>query len=71
MDKELSKKIFIENNILTPKYFTYSFDKPKKQIITEIERKLGFPVVIKPLNEGSSLNVFICSKKILLKDYNY
>ena len=67
MDKELSKKIFIENNILTPKYFTYSFDKPKKQIITEIERKLGFPVVIKPLNEGSSLNVFICSKKNIIK----
>ena len=67
MDKELSKKIFIENNILTPKYFTYSFDKPKKQIITEIEKKLGFPVVIKPLNEGSSLNVFICSKKNIIK----
>ena len=67
MDKELSKKIFIENNILTPKYFTYSFDKPKKQIITEIEKKLEFPVVIKPLNEGSSLNVFICSKKNIIK----
>ena len=26
MDKELSKKIFIENNILTPKYILYSFD---------------------------------------------
>ena len=67
IDKEISKKIFIENNILTPKYFTYSFDKPKKQIITEIEKKLGFPVVIKPLNEGSSLNVFICSKKNIIK----
>ena len=25
MDKELSKKIFIKNNILTPKYISYSF----------------------------------------------
>ena len=29
MDKILSKKIFIKNNILTPKYFIYSFDKTK------------------------------------------
>ena len=27
MDKELSKKIFIKNNILTPKHLLYSFDK--------------------------------------------
>ena len=27
-----------------------------------IDKKLKFPVVIKPLNEGSSVNVFICSK---------
>ena len=26
MDKELSKKIFIKNNILTPKYLLYFFD---------------------------------------------
>ena len=28
-----------------------------------INKKLKFPVVIKPLNEGSSVNVFICNKK--------
>ena len=27
MDKEISKKIFIKNRVLTPKYFTYYFDK--------------------------------------------
>ena len=26
MDKELSKKIFLKNNILTPKYISYSYD---------------------------------------------
>ena len=36
---------------------------------------MSFPVVIKPINEGSSVNVFICnksnlnSKLELLKDY--
>ena len=75
MDKELSKKIFIKNNILTPKYILYSFDKSKTDLIKLINKKLQFPVVIKPLNEGSSVNVFICSKfdifsKVnLLKNY--
>ena len=75
MDKELSKKIFINNNILTPKYILYSFDKSNLDLIKLIDKKLKFPVVIKPINEGSSVNVFICTKfniiqKIkLLKSY--
>ena len=75
MDKELSKKIFIRNNILTPKYIIYSFNKSKSSLIKLISIRLKFPVVVKPINEGSSVNVFICSKndifnKIkLLKDY--
>ena len=67
MDKELSKKIFIKNKILTPKYISYSFDKSKIALINMIKKKLRFPVVIKPLNEGSSVNVFICSKKDVFK----
>ena len=67
MDKELSKKIFIKNNILTPKYILYSFNKSKSNLINSIERKLKFPVVIKPLNEGSSVNVFICTKNNIMK----
>ncbi len=62
MDKELSKKIFIKNNILTPKYLLYSFNKSKSNLIKLIDKRLKFPVVLKPLNEGSSVNVFICSK---------
>ena len=67
MDKELSKKIFIKNRILTPKYFIYFFDKSRSELVKLIEKKLKFPVVIKPINEGSSVNVFICSKSNLLK----
>ena len=51
MDKELSKKIFIKNNILTPKYILYHFDKSKSELIRLIKKKLKFPVVIKPVNE--------------------
>ena len=67
MDKLLSKKIFIKNKILTPKFLTFSFSKDEKNIIRTIEKKLKFPVVIKPINEGSSVNVFICTKKDIKK----
>ena len=67
MDKELSKKIFIKNKILTPKYFIYSFDRPKLKLISSIEKKIKFPVVIKPINEGSSVNVYICKKSNIFK----
>ena len=77
IDKEISKKIFIKNRILTPNYTVFKFHKfvRRKKYIKMLKKKLGFPVVIKPLNEGSSVNVYICNAnnifKILrrLKDY--
>ena len=71
MDKVLSKKIFIKNKVLTPKYLIYSFDKSKKNLIKLIEKKLKFPVVIKPINEGSSVNVFICTKMNIIKNLKF
>jgi len=65
MDKEISKKIFIQNNILTPKFIKYSFDEPHNKLDIKIRKKFGYPVVIKPLNEGSSVNVYICNKNNL------
>ena len=67
MDKEISKKIFIKNKILTPKYI-----KIKNQVeylnYNRIKSYLGYPVVIKPINEGSSLDVFICNNKTTLSN---
>ncbi len=68
MDKEISKKIFIKNKILTPKYIKFYFKNYKKNIIKIIEKKLKFPVVIKPINEGSSVHVYICTKKNIIKN---
>ena len=65
MDKEISKKIFIKHKILTPKYIKYSFDDHFTKLIPKIKKKFGFPVVIKPINEGSSVNVYICNKSNL------
>jgi len=70
MDKEISKKIFIKNKINTPKFFTYAYDIKKTNLIDKIHKYLKFPVVIKPLNEGSSVNVFICNKKNISKILN-
>ena len=67
MDKEISKKIFIKNKINTPKFFTYSYDLKNLALIKKINKKLKFPVVVKPLNEGSSVNVYICNKKNIIK----
>ncbi len=65
MDKEISKKIFIKNKILTPKYIKYSYNESYLKLINEIKKKLGFPVVLKPINEGSSVDVYICKKSEL------
>jgi D-alanine-D-alanine ligase len=68
MDKEISKKIFIKNKILTPKYIKFDYIKNKKNIVKIIQKKLKFPVVIKPINEGSSVHVYICTKKNIIKN---
>ena len=68
MDKEISKKIFIKNKILTPKYVIFNYKKTKKNIIKIIEKNLQFPVIIKPINEGSSVHVYICNRKNIIKN---
>ena len=55
MDKEISKKIFKKMLILTPKYIKIKNDN--KINFKIIKKYLNYPVVIKPINEGSSLDV--------------
>ena len=70
MDKDISKKIFIKNKIKTPKFFIYNYDISTSELIKKIKKKLKFPVVVKPLNEGSSVNVFICKEKNITRIVN-
>ena len=67
MDKTISKKIFIQNKINTPKYIKYSYEENDFDLIKNIEKTFKFPVVVKPINEGSSVNVYICTKKNISK----
>ena len=60
MDKELSRILFKKNKIKTPKYFLLEKKNEKKIRKKMKNANIGFPIVIKPINEGSSLGVYIC-----------
>jgi len=80
MNKIISKEIFKKKKILTPKYFYLDKDQIKKDILKKFikKKKMNFPIVVKPINEGSSLGVKIVnnekdlkkSARILFKNYN-
>lgn len=71
MDKELSRFIFKKNKINVPKYFILE-KNIKNNFSKKIKsKKIKFPIVIKPISEGSSLGVYICKNKIEFnKSYN-
>ena len=64
MDKDLSRILFKKNNIKTPKYFLLQKDHEENLKRKIKDKKIKFPIVIKPVNEGSSLGVYICKNKI-------
>ena len=69
MDKEISKKIFIKNKILTPKFIIFKYNLKNIEILKiTIKKKLKYPVVIKPINEGSSVDVYISDERKLKKN---
>ena len=70
IDKELSKKIFKKNKILTPNGFKFQYKEELNYnlLIKKISKNLGYPVVLKPVNEGSSVGVFICNKSNVLRN---
>ena len=69
MNKLISKKIFIKNKIKTPPFLylkkeKFDFLKISKEIKS---KKLQYPLVAKPINEGSSIGVKICKNQLTLK----
>jgi D-alanine-D-alanine ligase len=55
MDKLKSKELFRLHNVPTPPY--YVFDQASGQSVAELHGSFGFPVVVKPRREGSSIGV--------------
>lgn len=70
MDKELSRLIFKKHKMKVPKYFLLHKDYEDNLKKKMKNKKIKFPIVIKPINEGSSLGVYIC-KNIIQFYKNY
>ena len=80
MNKVISKEIFKKNKIKSPEYFVFdrkNYNKIKLNIYIR-KKRIKFPIVVKPTNEGSSIGVKICkniidlnkSTKFLFKKYS-
>jgi D-alanine-D-alanine ligase len=61
MDKLISKKIFMASGIPTPDFFVKPANEiiDEKELIAEVKRTVGFPVVVKPNDQGSSVGLDI------------
>ena len=70
MDKELSRIIFKKKKINVPKYFSLKMDQKGALKKKMKNKKIKFPIVIKPVSEGSSVGVYIC-KNVLEFNKNY
>jgi D-alanine-D-alanine ligase len=58
MDKEMSKVIFKQANVQTPDWFTVrSVSFESKKIINDIKNEIGFPCIIKPNDQGSTVGL--------------
>lgn len=66
MNKIIAKEIFKKNKIRSPLYFVLKKEVYNKIKLNKIlkKKRMNFPIVIKPVNEGSSIGVRIC-KNIL------
>jgi D-alanine-D-alanine ligase len=56
MDKVKAKELFHQHNVPTPPYYTLSVQDDLTDI-EEIHGSFGFPVIVKPRGEGSSLGL--------------
>jgi D-alanine-D-alanine ligase len=63
MDKNLSRELFKKNKIKVPKSFLLKNNDKGSIKRKLIKNKIKFPIVIKPVNEGSSLGVHICKSE--------
>ena len=80
MNKVISKKIFKNNKITSPNYLVLKSNENSIRKIKNklINKKIKFPIVAKPISEGSSIGVKICkniytlhkSVKYLFKKYS-
>jgi D-alanine-D-alanine ligase len=79
MNKIISKEIFKSKKILSPNFFVIKKNNYSKIVLSTLikSKNIRLPIVVKPVNEGSSIGVRICKNidklhkatKSLFKDY--
>ncbi len=68
MNKVMSKNIFNNYGLKTPHHIIVNIDENEDNLMDRIDKGLPFPVIIKPINSGSSLGVSYVEKASQIKD---
>lgn len=63
MNKVAAKKVLIASGLPTPRYFELAPNAEIKPQAAKIKRTFPFPLVVKPVSEGSSLGVSLIKKE--------
>ncbi|MBP2653089.1 MAG: D-alanine--D-alanine ligase [Firmicutes bacterium] len=62
MDKGISKRLFLQAGISTPKSRQYAKSEVNSDSVPKILAEFGVPVVVKPVTQGSSIGVVVVEK---------
>ncbi len=69
MDKIMSKILFEEYQVPTPEWFHFKINEyTSEEINKKIEQQFGFPAVIKPNDQGSTVGLTICKSSEQIDD---
>lgn len=68
MDKAFSKTLFRTNNVNTPDWFTTENNLSVEEVNKKIKEMFGFPCVIKPNDQGSTVGLTITRKDAEIND---
>ncbi len=66
MNKVAAKKVVMSSGLQSPAYCEIGRDEPAAAAAARVAAELGLPVMLKPLEEGSSLGVAKCSDQVTL-----
>ncbi|MCU0342314.1 MAG: D-alanine--D-alanine ligase [Ignavibacterium sp.] len=69
MDKIMSKILFEEYQVPTPEYFHFKIGEyTTEEIDTKIKNQFGYPAVVKPNDQGSTVGLTICKSSDQLEE---
>lgn len=69
MDKTIMKDVLKANEISSPKYFYFDISTYDKTLtLKRVKKEIGFPVVVKPANLGSSIGISVCKDEKEFED---